>query len=357
MSDKPALNQLLTQLEKQPRVTLAQLPTPMHSLENFSQHLDGMEIWIKRDDLTGLEGGGNKTRKLEYLVGDAVERNYDMLVTIGAIQSNHTRQTAAAAARHGLKCALLHFGWTEDAGPHYRRVGNILLSHTFGAELYIDDTPRPIEDQGPLTGFCDYLQDLGHRPYPIPGGASEHRLGSFGYMNCAAEIVLQSRQAGVQFDYIVHCTGSSSTQAGLIAGLAALGENIRVIGIADDNETSIKKRRVLQLANDALAELNLNARVTADDVIVLSADQNVYGKADEQTRDAIRLLARTEGLIADPVYEAKAVRGLLINAANGYLQPGSKVLLMHLGGSPAIHAYANQFDSPVLKPLPAHLTR
>lgn len=352
MSKETTSNELILQLNKRPRANLALLPTPLHHLKNFSSKFDDQDIWIKRDDLTGLEGGGNKTRKLEYLVGDALESDYDMLVTIGAIQSNHTRQTAAAAAKCGLKCALLHFGWTEDAGPHYRSVGNILLSHAMGAELFVDDTPRPIEDQGPLEEFCEYLQVLGHRPYLIPGGASEHRLGSFGYMNCAAEIVAQSREMGIRFDYLVHCTGSSSTQAGLLAGFAALGEKISIVGIADDDETSIKKKRVLQLANEALDELGLAARVVPDDVVVLSFDQNVYGKADEETRDAIRILAETEGLIADPVYEAKAVRGLLSSAKNGYFQSGSKILLMHLGGSPAMHAYANQFGTPNLKPLP-----
>ena len=197
MTSESQKNRLEQQLEKQPRTRLAQLPTPIHHLKNFSRHFYDREIWIKRDDLTGLEGGGNKTRKLEYLVADAVNRGCDMLVTIGAIQSNHTRQTAAAAAKSGLKCALLHFGWTEDAGPHYRTSGNILLSHTMGAELYVDETPRPIEDQGPLEEFCEYLRGLGHRPYLIPGGASEHRLGSFGYMNCAAEILRQTKEAGI----------------------------------------------------------------------------------------------------------------------------------------------------------------
>lgn len=351
MLDQKTHNELTQRLDQIPRANLAQLPTPLHPLNNFSQHFDDLEIWMKRDDLTGLEGGGNKTRKLEYLAGDALNSGYDMLVTIGAIQSNHTRQTAAAAAKCGLKCALLHFGWTEDAGPHYRAVGNILLSHTLGAELYVDDTPRPIEDQGPLEEFCEYLRGLGHRPYLIPGGASEHRLGSLGYMNCAAEIVSQSQAADVYFDYIVHCTGSSSTQSGLLAGFAALGETINIVGIADDHETAIKKQRVHQLANAALTELDIAAQVETDEVVVMAVDQNEYGKADEETRDAIRLLAETEGIIADPVYEAKAVRGLMNIAKEGYFRSGSKILLMHLGGTPAIHAYANQFGTPDLKPF------
>ncbi len=352
MVDTDMTNELVSQLNKRARVHLAQLPTPLHPLKNFSQQFSGQEIWMKRDDLTGLEGGGNKTRKLEYLVADAIETGADMLVTVGAIQSNHTRQTAAAAAKYGLKCALLHCAWTEDAGPSYRNVGNILLSHMMGAELYIDETPRPIDDQGPLEEFCNHLRSLGHKPYLIPGGASEHKLGSFGYMNCAAEIVQQSQELGVQFDTVIHCTGSSSTQAGLLAGFAALGQKIRVIGIADDDETVVKTARVHQLANDALAELGLAARIKLSDVEILAFDQNVYGKADPETRDAIHLLAQTEGLIADPVYEAKAVRGLLTLAKEERFKPGERVLLMHLGGSPALHAYANQFEAPNLIPFP-----
>jgi 1-aminocyclopropane-1-carboxylate deaminase len=326
------------------RTRLALLPTPVHQLNNFSKQFDDIELWMKRDDLTGLEGGGNKTRKLEFLVGDAIEKGADMLVTIGAIQSNHTRQTAAAAAKAGLKCSLLHFGWTKDAGPNYRKVGNILLSSIMGADLYVDDTPRPIDDQGPIQEFCDYLAEKGHKPYLIPGGASEHKLGCLGYMVCAAEIVKQCREMNVKFDYIVHCTGSSSTQAGLVAGFAALGEKVRVIGLADDDETIIKKGRVIQLANDSLAMIGVDARVDADDVEIFAGDSNVYGVSDPKTFEGIKLMAETEGIIVDPVYEGKAVRGLRELAEKGRFEKGSKVLLMHLGGSPAVHAYANQFD-------------
>jgi 1-aminocyclopropane-1-carboxylate deaminase len=333
-------------LDRRARSTLALLPTPMHQLENFARELDLPELWIKRDDLTGLEGGGNKTRKLEFLVGDAIESGCDMLVTAGAIQSNHTRQTAAAAAKCNLKCALLHFGWTQDAGPLYRQTGNILLSSLMGAELYLDETKRTIEDQSPLLEFADNLKQSGHKPYLIPAGASEHRLGSFGYMACAAELVLQSREKGIQFDYIVHCTGSSSTQAGLVAGFAFMGEDIRVIGVADDDETDIKRGRVLELANNALAELDVSARVSSTDIEIISADQSAYGNAEPETLEVIRLLARSEGLVADPVYEGKALRGLQTLAADGRFESDSRILLMHLGGTPAVHAYANQFGKP-----------
>jgi len=340
-------------LANRPRAELALLPTPIHRLRNFGRQLQGPELWIKRDDLTGLEGGGNKTRKLEFLVGDAIESGADMLVTAGAIQSNHTRQTAAAAAKCNLKCALLHVGWTNDAGPVYRQVGNILLSSIMGAEMFLDETQRPIEDQSPLTEFCDYLKGSGHNPYLIPAGASEHRLGSLGYMACATEIVMQSKELDVHFDYIVHCTGSSSTQAGLVAGLAAIGESTHVIGIPDDEETLIKKARVLQLANDALVELGLTNRVTEADIEIVAADKSPYGEAESETFDAIRLLAQTEGLVADPVYEGKALRGLLELANNNRFETNSRILFMHLGGTPAVHAYANQFGAIKLQPFPS----
>jgi 1-aminocyclopropane-1-carboxylate deaminase len=344
--------ELTDTLARWARAPLALLPTPIHRIDNFSRELGGPELWIKRDDLTGLEGGGNKTRKLEYLVGDALATGADMLVTIGAIQSNHTRQTAAAAARHNLKCALLHFGWTKDAGPTYRRTGNILLSSLMGADLYLDETPRPIEDQGPLAAFVEHLREAGHAPYAIPGGASEHRLGSFGYARCAAEIVRQSRESGVRFQHVVHCTGSSSTQAGLLAGFAFMAEPISVIGVADDHETEIKRARVLELANNMLVEIGASVRVRAEDVEIIAADRSEYGEAEPETIDLIRRFARCEGIVADPVYEGKALRGLEKLIGEGRFDPAAKVLMLHLGGTPAVHAYADQFGAPTFTPLP-----
>jgi 1-aminocyclopropane-1-carboxylate deaminase len=306
---------------------------------------------MKRDDLSGFEGGGNKTRKLEFLVGDALSQRADMLVTVGAIQSNHTRQTAAAAAKAGLKCALLHCAWTKDAGPNYRKVGNVLLSHIMGAELYTDDTERPIEDQGPLEEFMTLLKGQGHAPYLVPAGASEHRLGSMGYINCAAELAVQTIDSSLEFDYLVHCTGSSSTQAGLLAGFKILGIRTRIIGVSDDDEIEIKKVRVRKLANDALQELGLAAQVADHDVEVISSNSNAYGVPDADIIRGIRLLARKEGLIADPVYEGRAIRGLLNLVNDGRFAKNAKILVMHLGGSPAIHAYAGQFGSVRLQPF------
>ena len=245
---------------------------------------------------------------------------------------------------------MLHCGWTRDAGPGYRQVGNILLSSILGAELFFDDRERHIEDKTPLASLVEHLRHQGRKPYPIPGGASDHPLGSMGYVVCAAEITRQSRDLELHFDYVVHCTGSSSTQAGLVAGFAALGTDVRVIGVSDDDEVEIKKARVQRLANETLKMLDLKERVSPEDIEIISVTTDPYGVASEDVYEGIHLLARSEGLMADPVYEGKAVRGLLNLVEEGRFEPGSRILLMHLGGNPAVHAYASQFP-------PIELTR
>ena len=247
---------------------------------------------------------------------------------------------------------LLHNGWAPPPGPHYRTVGNALLSDLLGAVLYADDTPRHINDPGRIDELVDHLRGEGRTPYLIPGGASDHPLGGHGYAACAAEIETQAAALGVRFDAIVHCTGSSSTQSGLLAGLAALDSTTRVIGVADDDERDDKCVRILRLANATLATLGLPQRVTADEVEVVIADANPYGVASEETLAAIRLLARTEGLIADPVYEGRAIRGVIDLVRAGRFTPGQHVLVMHLGGSPAVHAWAGRLAGAGLRPLP-----
>jgi len=335
-----------------PRKRLALLPTPLHRLHNLSEHLGGMDLWMKRDDLTGLAGGGNKTRKLEFIVGDALEQGADTLVTVGAIQSNHTRQTAAAANRSGLACALLHCGWTRDAGMFYRKAGNILLSSLMGAELFVDEVERPIEDEGPLKVLCEHIRSRGQKPYLVTGGASDQKYGGLGYAVCAAEMTAQAASLGIEIDYVVHCTGSSSTQAGLVAGFAALGSGTRVIGIPDDEETAIKSKRVLRLANQTLDELGRPERVSSREIEIVVGDASPYGKSDKKTYGAIRLLAEKEGLTVDPVYEGKAVRGLLDLAEQGRFEKGSVVVLLHMGGNPAVHGYADTFGPIEFKPVP-----
>jgi 1-aminocyclopropane-1-carboxylate deaminase len=347
----------LRALPEWPRAELATLPTPLHPLSRLTQELNGPEIWIKRDDLTGLVGGGNKTRKLEFVVGDALRSEADTVVTVGALQSNHTRQTAAAAARVGLGCVLLHNRWVPEAGRFYGEVGNVLLSQLLGAQLYYDPIERPVGDHGQLEALVEHVRETGRAPYLIPCGASEHRLGGLGYVVCAAEITAQAEELGVHFDHVLHCTGSSSTQAGLLAGFAALGVKTVVIGVSDDEKAEEKRERVLRLANATLDELGLPARVSAADVHVIVADPNPYGLAGPETVEAIRVLGRTEGLMADPVYEGKALRGLIALVERGDLRADHRVLLVHLGGNPAVHAYADQLGPVELTELPVGPTR
>jgi 1-aminocyclopropane-1-carboxylate deaminase len=336
-----------------PRVALANLPTPIQHLPRLTRRLGGPDIWMKRDDLTGLPGGGNKTRKLEFVVADALAQGADTLVTVGGIQSNHTRQTAAAAAKVGLGCALLHCRWVPNEGPHYRHVGNVLLSSLLGAELFLDDVPREIGDETSLPALVAMLRDRGRRPYVIPGGASEHRLGGLGYAACAAEIAQQASDVTTTFDAIVHCTGSGSTQAGLLAGFATLGLEIDVIGVADDGERDEKLGRVLRLARSTLAELGESAKIEPGRVAVRLADEAPYGVTTPRIVDAIRLLAETEGIIADPVYEGRAVRGLMDLIEQSAFSRGQRVLLMHLGGMPAVGAYAGLAWTVRFEPAPA----
>jgi len=342
----------LAPIAELPRAALANLPTPIQPLRRLTAALGGPEIWIKRDDLTGLAGGGNKTRKLEFLVGDALESGADTLVTVGALQSNHTRQTAAAAARVGLRCVLLHNCWAEDAGPTYRTVGNILFSNLLGATLYHDPTPRHIGDEGHLEALVQHLATEGQQPYLIPGGASDHPLGGLGYALCAGEILDHEDELGARFDCVIHCTGSSGTQAGLLAGFAATGSATRVIGVSDDNEVDEKTGHIRRITNQTLEALGSRERIEESQVEVIVADPSAYGVATTETLEAIRTLARCEGIMADQVYEGKVLRGLTQLIDAGDLSAGQRVLLLHLGGTPAIHAYANQLWDGDLSPLP-----
>ncbi len=334
------------------RAQLTALPTPIQPLPRLSAALGGPELWVKRDDLTGLPGGGNKTRKLEFLIGEAIGVGADTLVTVGAIQSNHTRQTAAAAAKVGLHCVVLHNAWAPEPGPLYRSVGNVLLGSLFGAELHHDPVQRPIEDEGGLESLVEAQRRRGRNPYAIPGGASDHPLGGLGYAAAAAEILVQAAAAELDLDFVVHCTGSSGTQAGLLAGFALLGSSLPVIGVADDWETEIKTERVHRLANATLAELGSEVTVERKDVRVIAADPSDYGVASPRIVETIRFAARTEGVLLDPVYEARAMRGLMDLVENGELESARRGLFLHLGGLPAIHAYANLLWSGELLPMP-----
>jgi 1-aminocyclopropane-1-carboxylate deaminase len=322
-------------------------PSPIHRLDRLTAHLGGADIWAKRDDCnSGLAFGGNKTRKLEYLVSDAMAQRCDTLVSIGGVQSNHTRQVAAVAARLGLGCVLIQESWVDWPDAVYDKVGNILLSRLLGAEVRLVRAGFGIEFKESWELAIEEIETAGGKPYPIPAGASDHRLGGLGFANWAREVESQERDLGVFFDTIVVCSVTGSTQAGMIAGFAASeGERPRrVIGIDASAKPKVTWDQVARIAR-ATAEL-IGVRELSDDEIVLDDrfHAGTYGIPDEQTLDAMRLAARTEGMITDPVYEGKSMAGMIDLVTTGEIHKSSTVLYAHLGGQPALSAYSALFS-------------
>ncbi len=330
------------------RLGLAFLPTPLHPLKRLSAELGGPEIWIKRDDCTGLAAGGNKTRKLEYLVADAVRSGADTLVTIGGVQSNHTRQTAAAAAAVGLDCVLVQERWAEWENTHYEKVGNLLFSRILGADIEVlDDSflkDGGLAPRASLRNAAERLRRAGRSPYIVPGGASDHRLGGLGYVNCALEIYHQQKDLDIQFDYLIHATSSGSTQAGLIVGFHTLNVPIQVIGIDVNAALHETSSVVSKITEETLELLDVNEAM-AKDAIHIEGDYAgpAYGVPDDPTIEAIRLVGRLEGVLLEPVYEGKSMAALIDIVRRGLIAPSSKILFVHLGGIPALHAYSDLF--------------
>jgi 1-aminocyclopropane-1-carboxylate deaminase len=330
------------------RVPLLLGPSPVHRLERLEEHLGGrVELWAKRDDCnSGLAYGGNKTRKLEYLAADALAQGRDTLVSIGGVQSNHTRQVAAVAARLGLACVLVQEHWVEWPDAVYDRVGNILLSRIMGAEVRLDTAGFDI---GIRPSWEQALADVaarGGKPYAIPAGASEHPLGGLGFARWADEVADQERALGVFFDTIVVCSVSGSTQAGMVAGFAAQNEQRRrsVLGIDASATVPQTRAQIARIAQRTAEAIGLG-RPLADDEIVLLDEWHAgtYGVPDARTIDAIRLCARLEGMLTDPVYEGKSMAALIDLVRSGRIEPGCRVLYAHLGGQPALNGYSAAF--------------
>ena len=337
-------------LDEFPRYELAFLPTMIHPLRRLSAELGGPEIWIKRDDCTGLAGGGNKTRKLEYLVADAVASRADTLVTIGGIQSNHTRQTAAAAAAAGLNCVLVQERWAEWDNPHYEEVGNLLFSRILGANIevldgsFLKDGRRAPRDS--LIAAAERVRASGAVPYVIPAGASDHRLGGLGYVNCSFEIDNQMQERGIRFDYLVHATSSGSTQAGLVVGIHLRDMPIQIIGIDVNAAAEATRDIVIKIANDTARLLGIDPPIPSSAIHIESGYSGpAYGFPDHATLEAIRLVARLEGILLDPVYEGKSMAGLIDLVRRGSFNKTDNILYLHLGGTPALHAYSDLFDN------------
>ncbi|WP_326752028.1 1-aminocyclopropane-1-carboxylate deaminase [Streptomyces sp. NBC_01635] len=324
-------------------------PSPVHPLERLTAHLGGAALWAKREDCnSGVAYGGNKTRKLEYLVADALAQGCDTLVSIGGVQSNHTRQVAAVAARAGLRCVLVQESWVEWPDAVYDKVGNILISRLAGADVRLVRAGFGIGFKESWEQALREVEESGGKPYAIPAGASDHPLGGLGFANWAHEVAEQEEELGVFFDTVIVCSVTGSTQAGMVAGFRALqeagGRTRRVIGI-DASAAPVRTReQIARIAQNTGRLIGVRQDLTVQDVELDERyHAGTYGIPDEATLEAMRLAARTEGMVTDPVYEGKSMAGLIDLVSRGEVGRESTVLYAHLGGQPALNAYSALF--------------
>lgn len=328
-----------------PRYPLTFGPSPIHELSRLTAHLGGATIWAKREDVnSGLAYGGNKTRKLEYLIPDAIAQGADTLVSIGGYQSNHTRQVAAVAAKLGMQAVLVQENWVDWPDSLNDRVGNIMLSRIMGAEVRLDPAGFGIGFKSSWERALDDVRERGGTPYAIPAGASDHRLGGLGFANWAVEVEQQERELGVFFDTIVVCSVTGSTHAGMIAGFAGQDRPRRVIGIDASAKIQETREQVARIARNTAELIGLDRELRDEEITVLEGwAGDLYGIPVESTMEAIRLTGSLEGVIIDPVYEGKSMAGLIDLVTSGDIPASSNVLYAHLGGQPAINAYSALF--------------
>jgi 1-aminocyclopropane-1-carboxylate deaminase len=333
-------------LSRFPRHPLTFGPTPIEPLPRLSAHLGGkVEIWAKREDCnSGLAFGGNKVRKLEYLVPDALAQGCDTLVSIGGVQSNHTRQVAAVAAKLGLKCLLVQGSWVDWPDGAYDRVGNIQLSRVLGAQLVFSQEDFGIAIKRSWEEALERVRRDGGKPYAIPAGASDHPLGGLGYVGFAEELRRQERDLEFRFDAIITASGSGSTQAGMVVGFAADGRADRVLGIDITAKPAETRAQVKRIAERTADLVGLDRAIAEGDIVLDERFAGpVYGVPSAATLEAIRLCARLEGMVTDPVYEGKSMQAMIAMVRSGAFPPGSKILYVHLGGVPALSAYSYAF--------------
>lgn len=330
-------------LEKFERYPLTFGPTPIEKLERLSANLGGgVELYAKREDCnSGLAFGGNKLRKLEYIIPDAIASGADTLVTIGGVQSNHTRLVAAVAAKIGMKCRLVQESWVPFQDAVYDRVGNILMSRVMGAEVELVDEGFDIGIRESWENALRDIREKGGVPYAIPAGASVHKFGGLGFVGFAEEVRQQEAEMGVRFDYVVVCTVTGSTHAGMVVGFAKDGRARNVIGIDASGTPEQTHAQVLDIAKATADLVGLDQEIVADDIVLKTEyAYPLYGVPSDETNDAIRLCARMEGMMTDPVYEGKSMQGMIDLVRQGFFPSGAKVLYAHLGGVPAINAYS-----------------
>lgn len=325
-------------LARFPRISLGHFPTPLEPLNNLSALLGGPKIWVKRDDATGLASGGNKTRKLEFLLADAIKKGADTIITQGATQSNHVRQTIAGAAKLGLKAKAFLEQRVTQFGDDYQHSGNVLLDGLLGGEI-VAHLPNGTDMQLAMEEYASQLRRQGHNPYIIPGGGS-NPIGALGYVACAEELLYQSSQQRLHIHHVVHASGSTGTQAGLVAGFTATHSQIPVLGISVRAPKEKQEENVWQLASRTLALLGVSGELPRE-AVVANSDYvgDGYGLPTEGTLEALVLFARHEGLLLDPVYSAKGAAGLIDLIRKGFFQPDENVVFIHTGGSAGLFGY------------------
>ncbi|MDH4055121.1 MAG: D-cysteine desulfhydrase [Gammaproteobacteria bacterium] len=321
------------------RVPLAHLPTPLEHLPRLSKHLGGPEIFVKRDDCTGLATGGNKTRKLEFSMGEALQQGADTIITVGAIQSNHVRQTAAAACKLGMACEVMLEHRVKKPSATYTQSGNVFLDRIFGANLR--EYPAGTDFNAAMEEVAAEVRRKGGRPYYIPGGAS-NAVGALGYVGCGIEMLDQFGQQKLTVDHIVTATGSAGTHAGLVVGLRGSGSQLPILGIGVNAPRNVQEERVYKLAIETAELVGEPGCVVRDDII---ADCNYigpgYGEHTDAMNEAVLMLARFEGLLFDPVYSGKALAGMIDYIREGRFTAGQTIVFLHTGGAAGLFAYSD----------------
>lgn len=332
-------------LSRFPRVSLAHLPTPLEPMKRLSEALGGPNLWIKRDDCTGLSTGGNKTRKLEFLMGEAVAQGADTIITQGATQSNHARQTTAAAAKLGMECHVLLEDRTGSEDKSYVYNGNVLLDQLHGST--ISKRPADTDMNAAMEALAAQLRADGKKPYIIPGGGS-NPVGALGYVNAAAELLTQANDRHLKIDHVVHATGSAGTQAGLVLGLEALNSGIPVYGVGVRAPKAKQEDMVFSLAERTADYMGLKPGVIQRDAVVANSDYvgGGYGVPTDAMVEAVKMMAQYEGLLLDPVYSGKGMSGLIDLIRKGHFKKDENVVFLHTGGSVALFGYPDVFGLP-----------
>ena len=330
-----------------PRVRITHGPTPLEFMPRLTEALGGPNLYIKRDDCTGLGTGGNKTRKLEFLMADAAEQGADTIITQGATQSNHARQTVAIAAKMGMRCEILLENRTGSTDEAYKHSGNVFLDHLYGA--HVTERPGGTDMAAAMNEVADALRAEGRKPYIIPGGGS-NALGALGYVVCALELTDQFNNLGLDVDCLVHATGSAGTQAGLVAGFEGTRSQIPVLGIGVRAAKEAQETNVFNLAVKTAELLGVPGSISRESVMA-NCDYvgGGYGVPTPGMVEAVTMLARLEGILLDPVYSGKGMAGLIDLCRKGYFKKGQNVVFLHTGGAVALYGYMDAFKD--VKPL------